>query len=218
MDFPIWITNFKNYQAATSEDAVRLAMVHDEVAHATGKHLAVAVNAIDLASVASIANIATLSQHVDAIDYGSRTGHIHPAVVKSNGAWATLLNHSEHRLEPDVIKATIAKCQAAGLKTIVCAESPAEIQLFASFEPDMLAYEPPELIGSADCSVATKPDCIRESLKFAGDIPLLVGAGVSTTEDVKISLELGAKGFLVASAIVKAADPKAKLMEMAAVL
>jgi thiazole synthase ThiGH ThiG subunit len=36
----------------------------------------------------------------------------------------------------------------------------------------------------------------------------LVGAGVNSVSDVKIALELGAQGFLVATAIVKAEDPE----------
>lgn len=218
MNFPLWITNFKNYPSAVAENAVKLAMAHETVHVNTGKNLAVAVNAINLESTASIVHIPVYGQHVDGIDYGSRTGQIHPEVVKNAGAQATLLNHSEHRLDPAVIEATVKKCKEYGLPVIVCAESPEEIKKFATLKPDALAYEPPELIGSSDCSVASKPDCIRDSLKYAGDIPLLVGAGVSTVEDVRISLELGAKGFLVASAITKAKDPEAKLMEFMAVM
>ena len=195
MNFPIWITNFKNYPSAVAENTITLAMAHEEVRTATGKSLAIAVNAINLESAANIVNVPVFAQHVDPIDYGSRTGHIHPEVVKNAGAQATLLNHSERRLDPAVIEATIAKCKEYGLPVIVCAESPEEVKQFAEFKPTALAYEPPELIGSSDCSVASKPDCIRDAVAFAGNIPLLVGAGISKPADVEVSLKLGAQGF-----------------------
>jgi triosephosphate isomerase len=46
---------------------------------------------------------------------------------------------------------------------------------------------------------------------------VLCGAGVSSKEDVKKALELGAQGVLLASAFVKAPDPKAFLSELAGV-
>lgn len=213
---PLWITNCKNYEQAVGGNAVELAMIHDEVAKETGLQAVVAVNAIDLATTVQAVNIPVLAQHVDGIDYGSKTGHIHPEVVKNVGAAATLLNHSEHRLSEEALKSAIQKCKEVGLQTIVCAESPEEVKKFADFLPDVLAYEPPELIGSSDVSVASKPEAIKAALEYSGDIPLLVGAGIARPEDVRISLELGAKGFLVASAIVKAADPAAKLREFLA--
>jgi len=61
-----------------------------------------------------------------------------------------------------------------------------------------------------------KPGSIRESVKIANQlgIPLLVGAGIHSGEDIKKALELGAKGVVVATAVVKAFDPKAKLLEL----
>jgi len=82
-------------------------------------------------------------------------------------------------------------------------------------DPDFLAYEPPELIGSRSASVASEnPKSIAESVSVARDIPLLVGAGVNSPEDVKVALKLGAKGFLVATAIVKAPNPEKALLEL----
>jgi triosephosphate isomerase len=187
MQTPIWITNFKNYEQAVNENAVSLAIAHENVWKDTNKNIAIAVNALDLQSVNSHAQF-------------------------------TLLNHSECRFNDDEkLKLAVEKCREIGLVSIVCAESPEEIKKFAEFKPDFLAYEPPELIGSSDVSVASKPECITDSLKFCGDIPLIVGAGIARVEDVKISLELGAQGFLVASAITKADDPEGALRDFVAV-
>jgi triosephosphate isomerase len=218
MQTPIWITNFKNYEQAVNENAVSLAIAHENVWKDTNKNIAIAVNALDLQSVTSIVHIPVGAQHVDPIGYGSKTGQIHPQVVKNSHAQFTLLNHSECRFNDDEkLKLAVEKCREIGLVSIVCAESPEEIKKFAEFKPDFLAYEPPELIGSSDVSVASKPECITDSLKFCGDIPLIVGAGIARVEDVKISLELGAQGFLVASAITKADDPEGALRDFVAV-
>ena len=44
---------------------------------------------------------------------------------------------------------------------------------------------------------------------------LLVGAGVKNGEDVRLAIELGAKGVLLASGVTKASDPKAVLLDLA---
>ena len=211
---PFWITNFKNYEAATGANAVELAKMHDRVAKQTGASIGIAVNAIDLYRVAKEVSIPVFAQHVDPIDYGKGTGHILPQAVKKAGAVGTLLNHSERRLSFEVLEDTVACAQKATLARILCAENPEEIETFAALQPDFLAFEPPELIGSTHNSVASaKPQSIIDSVKMSGGIPVLVGAGINSIEDVKVALKLGAKGFLVATAITKAKDPEKTLRE-----
>jgi len=43
----------------------------------------------------------------------------------------------------------------------------------------------------------------------------IIGAGVSSGDDIKVGLEFGAEGFILASAFVKATDKKAKAIELA---
>jgi len=54
-----------------------------------------------------------------------------------------------------------------------------------------------------------------EAVAKVNKTPVLCGAGVSNASDVKKAVELGAKGVLLASAYVKAKDPKALLLSMA---
>ena len=212
--YPIWITNLKNYETSTGANALEMAKIHEKVAKATGKSIGIAVNAIDLYRVAKEVSIPVFAQHVDPIDYGKGTGHILPQAVKKAGAIGTLLNHSERRLDVEVLKDSVACAQKANLMRIVCAENPAEIEELSKLEPDCVAFEPPELIGSTGASVATaKPQSIADSVAVSGGIPVLVGAGINSVEDVKVSLSLGAKGFLVATAITKAEDPEKTLTE-----
>lgn len=212
---PLWITNFKNYEQSVGQHAVDLAKIHQQVAHETGKSIAIAVSPLDIYRVSKEVSIPVLSQRMDPIDFGKNTGSILPQGIKRSGGVGSLINHSEYRVERQILEETAGFAQKSGLIRIVCAESPEEVELLADLDPDFIAFEPPELIGSTTASVATAhPHSIALAVKLARGIPLLVGAGVSSVEDVRVSLELGAKGFLVATAIVKAKDPLAKLREL----
>jgi triosephosphate isomerase len=209
---PVFITNFKNYEQATAQRAVDLAKIHEKVAKDTGVSIAVAVAPADLYRVSQAVSIPVFAQHVDAVDYGSCTGKILPQSVKKNGAIGTLLNHSENRINENILEQTISLAQKTSLMRILCAENPTEVEKFAGFDVDFIAFEPPELIGSSDKSVSSEaPESIIESVKKAKVIPLIVGAGINSAKDVAVALKLGAMGFLVASAIVKADDPEVAL-------
>lgn len=209
------ITNFKTYESATGEAALNLARIHEEVAKETGADIRVAVQAIDLALVAQSFEIPVLAQHVDPVGFGGHTGHIMPEAVKAAGATGTLLNHSEHRLEREVLKASVLRAKELGLVTVVCAQTPEEGASFLEFDPDFIAVEPPELIGG-DISVSTaQPEIIENAARLIGSEKLLVGAGVKNGEDVRLAIKLGARGVLLASGVTKAADPKAVLMDLA---
>ncbi len=209
------ITNFKTYESATGKRAVDLAKIHEEVAKEMGVEIGIAVQAVDLWRVCQAVSIPVFAQHIDPVEYGSATGHVLPEAVKEAGAMGTLLNHSEHRLERGVLAASIKRAKEVGLKVIVCAKDPEEGASFLEFEPDMIAVEPPELIGG-DISVSTaQPEIIEHATKLIGRVKLLVGAGVKNGEDVKIALKLGARGVLLASGVTKAEDPKKVLRDLA---
>ena len=55
---------------------------------------------------------------------------------------------------------------------------------------------------------------IKDAVKAARGIPLLVGAGVKNSDDVKKGIELGAKGILVASGVVKAKNVEEAIREL----
>lgn len=214
VNFPIIVVNFKAYESALGAEAHALAQLHDSVNQAFHGTLAIAVSALDLSTVANLVDLPVFIQHVDPVEYGARTGHIPPAAARASGAYGTLLNHAEHRLPFDVLEKTMALCKQAGLFTIVCAESPEKVSEFLSLAPDAIAYEPPELIGGTVSVSQAQPEVIRKVVEIAGDIPLLVGAGVKTDEDTRVSLQLGAKGVLLASGVTLATDPSAVLAKL----
>ena len=46
-------------------------------------------------------------------------------------------------------------------------------------------------------------------------MPVLAGAGITGGDDAARAVELGSAGVLVASAVMKAADPESKMRELA---
>ena len=60
---------------------------------------------------------------------------------------------------------------------------------------------------------------IKESVdlvrKANPNVKVLCGAGVNKAEDVSIALKLGTRGVLLASAVVKSADPEKAIREIA---
>lgn len=218
MKIPLVIINFKAYETAVGEHAVRLAKICEKVAKETNTNIIVAVQAADIYRVSHEVSIPVFAQHIDDNKYGSYTGHILAEAVKENGAKGTLLNHSEKRIRLDILEASIKRAKEVGLITVVCANDQKVGAAISALDPDFIAVEPPELIGG-DISVSTaKPEVITDSVrKICGPKKcekVLVGAGIKTTTDVKKAIELGAVGILVASGITKAQDPEKELRDL----
>lgn len=212
--------NFKTYQEASGEKAVELARIVKECADETGLMIVSAVQAADLRECKQ-AGGEIWAQHVDGVEFGRHTGAVLPEAVLADGAKGTFLNHSENKFDVDSwgeLESAVRRSRDVGLKTLVFASNMEELKEIARLKPDFLAYEPPDLIASKETSVAqANPDAIKEAVKIAGEtgIPLIVGAGVKSREDVEISLKLGARGVAVSSDIVLSQDPKREIMYMA---
>jgi len=215
---PIIIINFKTTKSAIGKKALKLAKICEEVARKTKTKILVAVQIADIYRVARSVKIGILAEHVDFEKSDSHTGMILPEDVKGNGATGTLLNHSEHRLKIDVLKKTIERCKKIKLKTIVCAASVEEAKKIAKFKPDYLAFEVPSLIGTGRSVSRMRPKEVKKFVeivkKINSKIIPLCGAGISDGEDVKVALELGTKGVLVASAVTKAKNPRKVLLDL----
>ncbi len=207
---PVIVVNFKTYPQATGEQAERLARICEQVAERRGADIRVAVQTADIYRVSKAVSLPVYAEHVDPIDPGRNTGFLLPEDAKAEGAVGTLLNHSEHRLAPDVLAAAAREARDAGLKVIVCAATPEEGAGYAALEPEFVAVEPPELIAGEVSVAEAEPGIIRKAVELV-TAPLLVGAGIHTAEDVRVALELGARGVLLASGVTKAEDPEKAL-------
>ncbi|MEM4908445.1 MAG: triose-phosphate isomerase, partial [Desulfurococcaceae archaeon] len=135
------------------------------------------------------------------------------------GVHGVIINHSEHRLKISDINWLIKRAKKTGLETLVCADEPEIGAAIALLKPDMIAVEPPELIGTGISVSKAKPEVIVNSVdlirKIDPSIRILTGAGITTGEDVYRALKLGTIGVLVASAIVKSQNPYSVIREMA---
>jgi triosephosphate isomerase len=212
---PILLINFKTYEEGTWGKALKLAKASEELAN-EDVEIVLAVQPVDVGKISENVRIPVFSQHVDPIVYGSNTGWILPESVKSAGATGTLLNHSERQIDFERLKKSVGRCKEIGLRIVICADTPGKVKEVASLKPDYIAIEPPELIGG-DISVSkAKPEIITESIEKANPfgIPVLCGAGVKNREDVNKAKELGAKGILVASGVVKAENPEEAIRDL----
>lgn len=213
MNFPVLFVNFKTYRKGTSRSAEKLAETCEELVEETGKNIIPVVQVGDLYRVSEKVDIPVYTQTIDPIDYGSWTGHVLPEGLVKNGAEGVVVNHSEDKRKVKVVGDCIGRAKSVDLNTLVCAETPAKVETISSFNPEVIAIEPPELIGG-DVSVSSaRPSLITDSVEKT-DTPVICGAGIKTKEDVEKALELGARGIFVASGIVKAKDPEERTREL----
>ncbi len=216
---PIIIINFKTYEEATGERAVKLAQICGRVATKYGKRIIISPQFTDIyrisrESSAAAASTPVFAQHIDD-GIGKFTGSVSPLAVKEAGAVGTLLNHSERRLTVEEVGKRIKAAKAHGLMSLCFAESIEESLRIASFAPEMIAYEPPELVGTGISVSTAKPSQITDFVsKVTPKVRRLVGAGISNAMDVQRSLELGADGWGVSSAFTKSKDPEGILTEL----
>ncbi len=216
---PIILVNFKTYIEATGDRALKLAEAASKVSLETGVCIGLAPQIADLRMVAQSVDLPVFAQHIDPIKPGSHTGHILPESVKSAGAVGTLINHSERRLKLADIDAAIARARELGLVTVVCANNASVSAASASLNPNMIAVEPPELIGTGIPVSKAKPEVVTNTIenvrRVNSEVTILCGAGITNGDDVSAAIKLGTEGVLVASGIVKAKDPYKVLSEFA---
>jgi len=210
--------NFKTYIEATGKRAVQLAKIANQVSKDSGVTIAVAPQFTDLKSVTEAVEIPVFSQHVDSIKPGAYTGHILAEAVKAAGASGTILNHSERRIKISEIEEALSLARISDLATLVCTDTPGVSAAVASLNPDMIAIEPPDLIGTGVAVSKARPELITNAIKRIRSVnnlvDILCGAGVSTPEDVLKALELGTRGVLVSSSVVKGLNPGQLLENM----
>lgn len=213
--------NFKTYPKGTGRAAVELAKV---CAEASGEiPIIPVVQAVDLYQVKQATGEKEVwVQHVDGVGYGQNTGWILPEAIKEAGAEGTFLNHSEHKVledkekEKEQLERSVGRCREAGLKVLIFAADLEELREVLALKPDYVAYEPPELIGSKEHSVAERPEIIFEAAEMvkAAGVPLLAGAGIHSPQDVRSALVSGAKGVAVARDILEAEDPRSEMVQL----
>ncbi|MGH9918287.1 MAG: triose-phosphate isomerase [Nitrososphaerales archaeon] len=213
-----FIVNFKNYPEILGEGSLRLAKAAAGLSWEVGIDVVVAPPTPMLHTVASTVKIPVFAQRSELGEMGKSTGHSIPESIKAAGCSGSLLNHSESRIAMDVLRLTIERMKGLGLTSCACAETTEEAVEIAALNPEFLAIEPPELIGTGRAVSKARPELLADTADalagagFKGS--LLCGAGIVSGEDVEAAMRLGTQGILVASSVVKAQDWPAKLREL----
>ena len=200
---------------------MELSKVSERVSEDTGVDIIIAPPTPSLSQVCAAVKTPVISQHIDLSKPGSTTGFLVPEIVKSYGAVGSLINHSEHRFDSsDSIRELVNILKNLQMISIVCVRTPEEAGTIANFNPNFIAIEPPELIGSGKAVSKENPSIITESISAVAErsnssSKVICGAGIVDRADVESALKLGAKGILVASGIIKAQSWYDKIHELA---
>lgn len=209
--------SLKTYPEATGEAVIKLLTAAKAVSEDTGVSIIPCAQVTDIYRIKQELGIEVWAQHVDPIDPGRHSGWISPYSVKAAGAAGTVINHAEHPLELEVIHQTILTAREYQLKTLVLCETVDLAQHVSGWNPDFIGYEKGELIAGPIAMIDQEEANIKQLAQSLSQ-PLIVGAGITSGEHVRKTLAAGGKGVILASAFVKAADPQAKLRELAAPL
>ena len=214
-----FIINLKNYLEISGEKALLLTREAEKVSHDLGVRIIVSPPQVLLGWVSKSTTLEVVAQHVDANQIGASTGFSIPEMVRDAGAVGSIINHSEHPVELTMIADILKRMRSLDLVSIVCAKNFVELKEISKLEPDYVAIEPPELIGTKRSISTEKPKLIRESFQYlqssALRTKLICGAGINAPEDVRIALDLGSSGILAASSIVKSDKWYEKIYELA---
>ena len=217
----MFVINCKNYEEVSGEKIKKFVKIAEQVSKKYKVKIAISPPQHLIGLVAN-SSIPILAQHIDDSKIGSTTGYIIPELLKKSKVKGSLINHSEHRISSKEIEKLVLKLKELKMISIVCVKDVAEVKKYLKINPDFIAIEPPELIGSGKAISTEKPDLIQKAAKIVNDsknkTKLLCGAGIVSGEDVAKSLELGSKGILVASGIIKAKNWNKIISEFAKAL
>lgn len=185
------LINFKEYKKEAG--AVKLAKICERAAKQTKTRIIITVRRQDLKKISKAVKIPVYLQFIT------------DSVPKQ--AKGTLLNHSDHPISNKTLNQRIKLAKKSGIKTITCCTNTKRAKEIDKMKPDYIAIEPKELIGGKVSVSQARPELISKTVK-AVKAPVLVGAGIRNSKDVKKALELGAKGVLVSSAVAKSRNPE----------
>lgn len=215
---PIVILNFKTYLESSGEDALNLAKALESVALESGITMVAAPQATDIFRIDQETDIPILAQHVDPISPGGHTGSNLMESMIESGISGTLLNHSEQRMKLADINSVVVSAKRRNIYSVICTNNIETSAAVTTFNPEFIAVEPPELIGSGIPVSQAEPEVVEGTVIKVKAVnkktEVLCGAGISTGDDMREAMNLGASGVLLASGIILADDPKEALLDL----
>ena len=212
------IINCKNYLEVAGEKILQLSEIAKDISNSNKVQIMLAPPQNCLFYLSQSIKLPLICQHIDDEKIGATTGFIIPELAKSYGAAGSLINHSEHRIEHTHIQNLVERLRQLNMTSIVCAATSKEVGELARLQPNMIAIEPPELIGTGKAVSKVNPSIITDSVKEAGryseNIKVICGAGIVDKTDVQSAINLGSKGILLASGLIKSEGWQDKLIEL----
>jgi len=214
----MFVINCKNYEEISGDKIIEFVKIAEKISKKYKVKIAIAPPQHLIALVAN-SSIPILAQHIDDSKVGSTTGFVIPELLKKSKVSGSLINHSEHRISSKEIVKLVSKLKKLKMISVLCVKDVSEARKYAKLNPNYIAIEPPELIGSGKAVSKEKPGLIikaADAVKSAkNNTKLLCGAGIVSGEDVAKAVELGSKGILVASGIIKAKNWNKVISEFA---
>ena len=217
----MFVINCKNYEEIAGDKIIKFVKIVKKISKKYKVKIAISPPQ-HLVGLVANSSIPILAQHIDVSKVGSTTGFIIPELLKKSKVKGSLINHSEHRITSKEIEKLVLKLKELKMISILCVKDIAEVKKYVKLNPDYIAIEPPELIGSGKAVSKEKPELIAKAASIVNNsknkTKLLCGAGIVSGEDVAKAIELGSKGILVASGIIKAKDWNKVISEFAKAL
>jgi len=217
----MFVINCKNYEEISVDKIIKFVKIAEKISKKYKVKIAISPPQ-HLVGLVANSSIPILAQHIDVSKVGSTTGFIIPELLKKSKVKGSLINHSEHRITSKEIEELVLKLKELKMISILCVKDIAEVKKYVKLNPDYIAIEPPELIGSGKAVSKEKPELIAKAASIVNNsknkTKLLCGAGIVSGEDVAKAIELGSKGILVASGIIKAKDWNKVISEFAKAL
>jgi triosephosphate isomerase len=212
------IINCKNYLEVAGDKILQLSEIAKDISNSNKVQIMLAPPQNCLFYLSQSIKLPLICQHIDDEKIGATTGFIIPELAKSYGAAGSLINHSEHRIEHTHIQNLVERLRQLNMTSIVCAATSKEVGELARLHPNMIAIEPPELIGTGKAVSRVNPSIITKSVKEAGrhseNIKVICGAGIVDKTDVQSAINLGSEGILLASGLIKSDVWQDKLIEL----
>ena len=218
MDTPIVILNYKTYLESSGLNALNLAHDLESAAEESGITMVAAPQAADIYRISQEASLPIFAQHIDPISPGGHTGSNLIDTLIEAGVSGSLINHSEQRMKLADIAEVVKLCEDNNIESCVCTNNIETSKAVAALNPVAVAVEPPELIGTGIPVSQAQPEVVEDTVNevkaINKDIKGLCGAGITTGDDMKAAMDLGADGVLLASGIIKAENPKEALLDL----
>lgn len=218
MKKPVLLINYKAYDNSSGRKSIEISK---QIEHVSEQYpdieMILCVPAVSISDISKSVSIKVFAQHIDPVPPGAYTGHITAEMIAELGAAGSLINHSEKRIGFNDVAESVKRLSSVGLESVVCVDRNELVAPAATLGSTAVLVEPPELIGSGISVSNTRPEVVVSSvaeIKRAGKGLLLVGAGITSFDDAKKSIELGADGVGLASAVMKAANPAIKVKEL----